>query len=123
MTMKARIAMLATSLGCTLSALMIYATADRAVSTATVKYSARIAKDAANFNQTGTSYGNKRTGYPPCDSLQIVGLILMGTRSHRYGLPAFPRQLDRERLGDDPNSGESEAECIELIIYLFVVVC
>ena len=69
-----------------------------------------------------SNYGNKRTGYPPCDSLQIVGLILMGTRSHRDGLPAFPRQLDRERLGDDKDSGESEAECIELIIYLFVVV-
>jgi len=51
MTMKARIAMLATNLECTLSALMTFATAGQAAFTATVRLSVRTAKATGNFGK------------------------------------------------------------------------
>lgn len=55
-------------------------------------------------------------------SVSRLAMIWLPSVTHRYGMQVFPRQLDWERLGYDKDSGESEAECIELIIYLFVVI-
>lgn len=60
--------------------------------------------------------------YKAIYSIPRLAMIWLPSVTHRYGLPAFTRYVDRERRGDDTDSGESEAECIELIIYLFVVV-
>jgi len=66
---------------------------------------------------------SRRARHTACDSIQIVGLILMEARSHRHGLPAFPRQLDRERLGYDQNVRKGAKKCCESFIYLLIVVC
>ena len=66
---------------------------------------------------------SRRTRHTACDSIQIVGLILMEARSHRYGLPAFPRQLDWQGFRYDQNVWEGAKKRCESFIYLLVVVC